>query len=102
MPMRQPQEAIIKAIRCMNLGLPWWLSGKESAYQCRTHKFNPWSRKISHAKEQRSPSTTTVELVLWSPGVANTETHVHLDPMLHKRNHHNEKPLLTATGEKPA
>jgi len=25
-------------------GLPWWRSGKESAYQCRRHGFNPWSR----------------------------------------------------------
>ena len=25
-------------------GLPWWLSGKESAYQCRRHRFDPWSR----------------------------------------------------------
>ena len=27
-------------------GLPWWLSGKESACQCRRCKFNPWVRKI--------------------------------------------------------
>ena len=27
------------------LGLPWWLAGKESACQCRRHKFNPWVRK---------------------------------------------------------
>lgn len=27
-------------------GLPWWLSGKESASQCRRHGFNPWVRKI--------------------------------------------------------
>ena len=25
---------------------PWWLRGKESACQCRRHRFNPWSRKI--------------------------------------------------------
>ena len=30
------------------LGLPWWLSGKESACQCRGHGFDPWSRKIPH------------------------------------------------------
>ena len=24
------------------LGLPRWLSGKESACQCRTHRFDPW------------------------------------------------------------
>ena len=27
-------------------GLPWWLSGKESACQCRTCQFNPWVGKI--------------------------------------------------------
>ena len=28
------------------LGLPWWLSGKESACQCRRHRFNPQVRTI--------------------------------------------------------
>ena len=31
------------------VGLPGWLSGKESACQCRIHKthgFHPWVRKI--------------------------------------------------------
>ena len=28
------------------LGLPWWLSDKESACQCRRHRFDPWVRKI--------------------------------------------------------
>ena len=27
-------------------GLPWWLSGKESACWCRRRRFNPWARKI--------------------------------------------------------
>ena len=27
-------------------GLPWWLSGKESACQCRRHGFDSWVRKI--------------------------------------------------------
>ena len=27
-------------------GLPWWLSGKESACQSRRPGFNPWVRKI--------------------------------------------------------
>ena len=30
-------------------GLPWWLSGKESTYRCRSHGFDPWSGKIPHA-----------------------------------------------------
>ena len=25
----------------LDAGLPWWLSGKESAYQCRRHEFSP-------------------------------------------------------------
>jgi len=31
-------------------GLSWWLSGKESASQCRRHRFDPWSGKIPHAE----------------------------------------------------
>ena len=26
--------------------LLWWLSGKESACQCRRHELNPWVREI--------------------------------------------------------
>ena len=26
--------------------LPWWLSGKEFAYQCRRLRFNPWVGKV--------------------------------------------------------
>ena len=33
----------------------WWLSGKESTYQCRRHRFDPWSGKIPPAGEQLSP-----------------------------------------------
>ena len=28
------------------LGLPWWLSAKESACQCKRHGFDPWIKKI--------------------------------------------------------
>ena len=27
-------------------GLPWWLSGRESACPCRRHRLHPWVRKI--------------------------------------------------------
>ena len=27
-------------------GLPWWLSGKESACQCRRRRLNPWSERF--------------------------------------------------------
>ena len=33
------------------LGLPWWLSGKESTCQCRRCRFSPWSRKIPCRRE---------------------------------------------------
>ena len=33
-------------------GLPCWISGKESTYQCRRHRFDPWSKKIPHFVEQ--------------------------------------------------
>ena len=46
------------------LGLPWWLSGKESARQCRRHRFNPWSGKIPQAWEKLSPCVTSTEPVL--------------------------------------
>ena len=30
----------------MNFGLPWWLSGEESACQCKRCGFDPWIGKI--------------------------------------------------------
>ena len=30
----------------LNIGLPWWFSGKESACQRRRCRSNPWVRKI--------------------------------------------------------
>ena len=62
------------------VGLPWWLSVKESANQRRRHRFNPWSRKKPHAKEQRSPCATTTEPMLWSPWAATTEAQARCSP----------------------
>ena len=39
------------------IGIPRWLSGKESAPQCRIYKrcrFNPWVRKISWSRKWQS------------------------------------------------
>ena len=33
------------------LGLPWWLSGQESACLSRRHRFNSWVRKIPWRRE---------------------------------------------------
>ena len=73
-----------KASQMMTLGLPWWLSGKESTCRCRRHGFNPWSRKIPHAVGQLILSATTAEPVLYgarelqlpSPRAATTEARV--------------------------
>ena len=34
-----------KTQNCHWKGLLWWSSGYESAWQCRGHQFNPWSRR---------------------------------------------------------
>ena len=34
---------------------------KESACQCRGHRFEPWSGRIPHAVERLSPCATTTE-----------------------------------------
>ena len=81
----------------------WWLSGKESACQCRRHRFDPWSGKISHAMGRLSPWATTIE-----PGNHTTEPTCldywglrALASVLHnKRSHHNGKPTYT-TREQP-
>ena len=39
----------------------WWYSGWESAYQCRRHGCDAWSRKIPHAVEQLSAWATATE-----------------------------------------
>ena len=43
-------------------GLPWWLSGKEFACQCRKHRFSTWFRRIPHATEQLSPCAELLSL----------------------------------------
>ena len=41
---------------CINLGLSWWLSGKESSCQCRRYAFYPWVGKIPwRGKRQPTP-----------------------------------------------
>ena len=36
------------------MGLPWWLSGKEFACQCRRLGFHPWIRKIPWRRKWQS------------------------------------------------
>ena len=63
------------------LGLPWWLTGKESTCQCRRYRFNPWSGKTPHDTEQLSPHAIIIEPTsrarkpqLLSPGATIIET----------------------------
>ena len=79
-------------------GLPWWLSGNESACQCRRQGFDPWSGKIPHATEQVSPRATTTEPSRWSPGATTAEAQDAPEPMLHKKGHHKEKPHSNERG----
>ena len=38
----------------LQLGLPWWLRGKESTCQCRRYRFDPWVRKIPRRRKWQS------------------------------------------------
>ena len=65
----------------LEMGLPWWRSGWESACQCRGHGFEPWSGRIPHATEQLGPWATTTEPA-------------HLEPVLcDRRGHDSERPV---------
>ena len=37
----------------LGVGLPWWLSGRESTSQCRRHGFDPWVGKIPQRSKWR-------------------------------------------------
>ena len=50
------------------LWLPWWLSGKESACQCKRPGFDPWVRKIPWRRKWQS---TPVFLTRKSHGQRN-------------------------------
>ena len=44
------------------VGLRWWLSGKQSTCQCKSHGFDPQSRKIPHDRVTK-PCATNTELI---------------------------------------
>ena len=76
--MHAPQNCFscIQISKCNTFGLPWWLSGKESACQCWRHGFDPWSGRIPQATEQLSSCPTTAEPVLLEPRNHNYPVHV--------------------------
>ena len=54
-PLNYKNGFYIWTLKMVQIRLPWWLSGKESACQCSRHKFYPWSGKIPPASEQITP-----------------------------------------------
>ena len=63
--------------------LPGWLSGKESACQCRRHGFSPWPGKIPYAAEQPSASATTPEPLFQRPCSAHSKKSLHKATLAH-------------------
>ena len=57
---------------------PRWSSGKESACQCKRHRFEPWSGKIPHTAEQLSLQATATQPVrcnCWSSHASSPWAH---------------------------
>ena len=72
--------------------LPWWLSGKESACQCRRHGFCPWPGKIAHAAEQLSHTPQLLSLCCGAQELQPLEPErLQLVPC-NKSSHCDEKP----------
>ena len=76
------------------IGLPWRSSGWEPAWQCRGHRFNPWSRKILHSEKPSLITTTTK-----SQGAATAEPMCCNDWSRHTCAAQQEKPLQWAACE---
>ena len=83
---------LTRMTKLKRLGFLWWLSGKESACQCRRHELSPWSRKIIHAVEQLSLRVTTIQPEVCSPGTTRTEACMPQNLFSTTRGQCNEKP----------
>ena len=58
-----PSEEDVRIPFELKVALPWWLSGKESASQCRRSGFDPWVGEILwRRKWQPTPSNLTREI----------------------------------------
>ena len=64
------------------LDLTWWSSSKESACQCRGHRFHPWSRKIGRAAKPSCHSHWGLHTL--EPVLCNERSHHDGQPELHK------------------
>ena len=64
-------------------GLPWWLSGKESACQCKKRGFEPWVRMIPWKRKWQHT------LVFLPGGSRGQRSLAGYSPWCHKRVRHN-------------
>ena len=64
------------------MGLPWWLSGKESTCHCRRCRFSPWVRKIP-CRRKRQPTP------LFLPGKSMQRSLADYGPWGRKRVRHS-------------
>ena len=56
-------------------GLPWWLFVKESTWQCRKHRFDPWSKRVPRATKTK-PVCHNYWACAPESQTATTEVHV--------------------------
>ena len=63
-----------------------WLSGKESACQCRRRKFNPWVGKIPWKRKWQPTSVFLLKKIPWTEepgGLQSMEGHKELNMTEH-------------------
>ena len=86
-------------------GLPWGLSGKEPACQCRRHGFDPWAVKISWSrKRQPTPAffpgkfhsqRSLVDYSPWGRKELDTAEHTHTHTHTHTHNVENSQDCIS-------
>ena len=70
------------SLKMHQMGLPWQFSGKESACQCRRHRFDPWSRRIPQALGAAKPRHHNFWACGLEPGSHNHWSPHALEPTL--------------------
>ena len=56
-------------------GLPWWLSGKESACQCRRHRFDLWVGEIPWRRKWQPTPVFLPGEIPWTEGAGRATVH---------------------------
>ena len=60
------QGSVESAVTPGHLGLPRWLSGKQSACQCRRSRFDPWVEEDPLEKEIATHSSIVAWRIPWT------------------------------------